>query len=522
VDLLASAVAASAAVYSFAGVFFAFAYLRRKSDAEHGILALMCLALAESAAGTFLGLRDGGSARAVLLGEQVSWVGLIAAFAMIVHFGLRYLGVRASMRTLGPLYGAGAVLELLDARGLLHDVSRLGQHRVWLRGVEVEHYGTPLSGAGIAAYALGGVAVAAVLVIVARAYLAGRRDALAIVIGTTALLATVINDLGVALGAFSTTYLVNAGFVVFIVAASTTFTSRHAAVYAELERRTKELRTRTRELRRSYEELRAAQEELVRKEQLAVVGELAAVIAHEVRNPLAIIANAVAGLRKSTISRDDHETLLSILDEETSRLNRLVTDLLRYARPVNLQRQHIPIAELLERTLNLTKQRKPVGVELKVDAHDARIWGDGNLLRQVFDNLVDNAVQAMGAEGTLTVCLRPTTDEGVDGVAVDIIDTGEGMDTQVRSRARDPFFTTRPSGTGLGLAIVDRIVDAHGGRFLIDSRAGEGTTVTVFLPYGSSSEPPPKPRSTKSISDRSAAADRTSKPEHPPKTESQR
>src|SRR5262249_42786715 len=70
----------------------------------------------------------------------------------------------------------------------------------------------------------------------------------------------------------------------------------------------------------------------------------------------------------------------------------------------------------------------------------------------------------------------------------------EGMDTQVRSRARDPFFTTRPSGTGLGLAIVDRIVDAHGGRFIIDSRAGEGTTVTVFLPYGSSSEPPPKPR----------------------------
>jgi signal transduction histidine kinase len=115
----------------------------------------------------------------------------------------------------------------------------------------------------------------------------------------------------------------------------------------------------------------------------------------------------------------------------------------------------------------------------------------------VFDNLIDNAVQAMGAGGSLTICVRSSSEDGTDGLAVDIIDTGEGMDTQVRSRALDPFFTTRPSGTGLGLAIVDRIVDAHGGRLAIDSRAGEGTTVTVFLPHGSPSEPPPAPRRTR-------------------------
>src|SRR5260370_18889504 len=86
--------------------------------------------------------------------------------------------------------------------------------------------------------------------------------------------------------------------------------------------------------------------------------------------------------------------------------------------------------------------------------------------------------------------MRRGAKEGCGGVAVDIIDTGEGMDTQVRSRARDPFFTTRPSGTGLGLAIVDRIVDAHGGQFAIDSRSGEGTTGTVFLPRGSARERP--------------------------------
>src|SRR5207237_7553290 len=116
-------------------------------------------------------------------------------------------------------------------------------------------------------------------------------------------------------------------------------------------------------------------------------------------------------------------------------------------------------------------------------------------------------VQAMGAGGSLTICVRSSIEDGTDGLAVDIIDTGEGMDTQVRSRALDPFFTTRPSGTGLGLAIVDRIVDAHGGRLAIDSRAGEGTTVTVFLPERSPNEPaPPRLRPAKSASEAPGAA----------------
>ncbi|MGH7295760.1 MAG: two-component system sensor histidine kinase NtrB, partial [Polyangiaceae bacterium] len=349
-----------------------------------------------------------------------------------------------------------------------------------------------------------------VLFLVARAYLSGRREALAVVVGTTVLLATTINDVGVATGAFTTGYLVDAGIVAFVVGIATMPSARYAGVVVELERRTKELRTRTRELRRSYEELRTAQEELVKKEQLAVVGELAAVIAHEVRNPLAIISNAVAGLRKQAISREDHDTLLLILDEETNRLNRLVTDLLRYARPVNVQRQHFSLADLLDRSLSLANaDRDSIRIELKIECHEGRIWGDSNLLRQVFDNLVDNAIQAMGTNGALTVRIRAATEDGVDGLAVDIIDTGEGMDTQVRSRARDPFFTTRPSGTGLGLAIVDRIVDAHGGHFAIESRAGEGTTVTVFLPHGSPSEPPPpRSRATKASSEppRSAPA----------------
>jgi signal transduction histidine kinase len=504
VDLLATVLAATAAVELLAALLFALTFVRRPADREYGVAAMLCVAAGEHAVGSLLSARATDEAGA-LAADRVAWLGLLGLLPMAIHFALAYRGTRPSWRALAAPYAIALGFAMLDARGQLH-ASPVAVPRgsgLIVGAVNGLHRIAPLGGFGVAAYFGTVVAAAAVLVIVARAYLGGRREALAVVVGTTVLLATAINDVGVASGAFTTGYLIDAGLLAFVLGIATTPSARYATVTLELERRTKELRGRTRELRRSYEELRAAQEELVKKEQLAVVGELAAVIAHEVRNPLAIIANAVAGLRKQAISREDHDTLLTILDEETSRLNRLVTDLLRYARPVNVQRQQFSLADLLERTLGLAQtDRKSIKIELKVECHEGRIWGDANLLRQVFDNLVDNAVQAMGTAGALTVRVRAATEEGIDGLAVDIIDTGEGMDTQVRSRARDPFFTTRPSGTGLGLAIVDRIVDAHGGHFAIDSHAGEGTTVTVFLPHGSPSEPPPpRSRSHKPSSD---------------------
>jgi signal transduction histidine kinase len=503
VDLLAIVLPAAAAIELLAGVLFAFTFARRTADREFGVAALLSVAASEHAIGSLVSTLSPDTA-AAFAADKAAWLGLLAVLPMSIHFALTYGGIRLSRVALGVPYGLALVFGIVDLRGLLHGtgtpVPRASGLIVGV--VDPAHHVAPLGPMGVAAYLGAVLAAAAVLVVVARAYLGGKREALAIVVGTTVFLATAINDLGVASGAFTTGYLVDAGLCMFVVGLATTPSARYAVATLELDRRTKELRTRTRELRRSYEELRAAQEELVKKEQLAVVGELAAVIAHEVRNPLAIIANAVAGLRKHAISREDHDTLLGILDEETSRLNRLVTDLLRYARPVNIQRQHFSLSDLVERTLGLVRATRSIKIELKVECHEPRIWGDSNLLRQVFDNLVDNAVQAMGTLGTLTVRLRAASEEGIDGLAVDIIDTGEGMDTQVRSRARDPFFTTRPSGTGLGLAIVDRIVDAHGGHFAIDSRAGEGTTVTVFLPHGSSSEPPQaRTRSPKSPSD---------------------
>src|SRR6185436_3290504 len=109
----------------------------------------------------------------------------------------------------------------------------------------------------------------------------------------------------------------------------------------------------------------------------------------------------------------------------------------------------------------------------------APVWADPNLVRQVTDNLIDNAIQAMSGGGVLTVTLVNVELDGAAGVEIQIQDTGDGMDTEVRARALDPFFTTRPSGTGLGLSIVARIVDAHGGALRIRSKAGSGTAMHV-------------------------------------------
>jgi signal transduction histidine kinase len=482
VDLIAGVAGSTIALYAAAGLFFLAVRLRQASDEEYGVFAVLCAALA------FLAAARVSEARAstpveLLSSSRFACVALIAATVLLVHFALDYARPASRRTWLVFAYSTGAAYELLNARGILHDVQALA--------AEPTASHVPMSGIGVSMYVAAIAGGAGALTLFARSYLRGRREAIALVIGVTVVVATLLNDLGYAIGFPSTGQLGALGFLGVPVGGLSTFLSRYLVAKGEATKKSAELRRRTRELRKALGDLGSAQEELGRKEQLAVVGELAAVIAHEVRNPLAIIANAVAGLRKTTLTKDDHATLLGILDEETTRLNRLVSDLLRYARPVNIQRQSISLRDLLERGLQLAKTHESMRVELSIDAPEMRVWGDANLLRQVFENLIDNATQAMNYGGTLSVKVRPMQHEGKDGLAVDIIDTGEGMDTMVRARARDPFFTTRPSGTGLGLAIVDRIVDAHGGHFLIESRAGEGTTATVFLPVGSSSEPPP-------------------------------
>lgn len=276
-------------------------------------------------------------------------------------------------------------------------------------------------------------------------------------------------------------HLGTSGAILSVLGFSYVLLGRFTRVDAQLESRKEEIAL-------SYDYLRLTEAEIVKTEQLAAVGELSAVIAHEVRNPLSIIKNAVSGLRRSKLRPEDGETLLTILDEETDRLNRLVNDLLTYAKPiapgsatdrVDLQRL---VGHAIELAAGGNRDISHIEIELELDREVDQVEGDEALLRHALINIVDNALQAMPTGGTLTVSCRNTVADGRAHVAVDFHDTGEGMDTLVRSRARDPFFTTRQSGTGLGLAIVDRVARAHGGRVEFESRHGEGTTVSLIIP----------------------------------------
>ncbi|MBI5517791.1 MAG: hypothetical protein HY909_28730 [Deltaproteobacteria bacterium] len=261
--------------------------------------------------------------------------------------------------------------------------------------------------------------------------------------------------------------------------------------YALLERLLDELSARTAELRALDGVLTAVRQTLAEREHLALVGELSAIVAHEVRNPLAVIRNATSSLQKPDRPANERLLLFSIIDEECDRLNRLVTDLLTLARPISPQLRMVDIPELLDRSLEPAR-RADTEVDVRYDlSGEEPLYCDAQLLRHALENLIENAVQAMGTRGTLVVTVtRKAHPEGSDREFA-VIDSGEGMNTEVRNNARRPFFTTRTSGTGLGLAIVERIVTAHNGALDIESKRGRGTTVRVRIPEQRPSVPDP-------------------------------
>jgi signal transduction histidine kinase len=241
------------------------------------------------------------------------------------------------------------------------------------------------------------------------------------------------------------------------------------------------LKERTQELEISHAELELVHSELTQKEQLAAVGELAQAIAHEVRNPLAVIVNAASGLRRP-VADQDRLTLLSIIDEEAARLNELVSELLRFARPMNPAAAVVDIEEICA---ELLVEAGPHEIVFQRDDADLlpELQVDAGLMRLGLGNLVQNAAQAMLTPGVIRVVVRRGhLNDGSPSVVVEVRDSGVGMSEDVLERAKKPFFTTRPRGTGLGLSIVDRIVEAHEGELELSSVVGKGTTICMRFP----------------------------------------
>ncbi|HEX8909763.1 MAG TPA: ATP-binding protein, partial [Anaeromyxobacteraceae bacterium] len=244
------------------------------------------------------------------------------------------------------------------------------------------------------------------------------------------------------------------------------------------------------DLRRSYADLARAQDQLVRQERLAALGQLAAVVAHEVRNPLGVVFNSLGALRRAVPAQGDARMLLDIVGEEAERLNRIVGDLLDFARPSRPAVRPEPLGPIVEDALQaaLAGDTRGVKVERALPAELPHVPMDARLLRQALVNLVVNAVQAMGAGGgTLTVRARAER----DGAVLEIEDTGPGIPEDVRHRIFEPFFTTKAAGTGLGLAVVKRIVDDHHGTIETRRATAGGTVFAIRLPLRRS--PPLKP-----------------------------
>jgi signal transduction histidine kinase/putative methionine-R-sulfoxide reductase with GAF domain len=239
------------------------------------------------------------------------------------------------------------------------------------------------------------------------------------------------------------------------------------------------------DLRRSYADLARAQDQLVRQERLAALGELAAVVAHEVRNPLGVIFNSLGALRRLVAPPGgDARMLLDIVGEEAERLNRMVGDLLDFARPSRPTLHPEPLLPVVDDAVAAALSGIGRKVRVVRDVPDSLppLPMDPHLLRQVIVNLVVNAAQAMPHGGTLTVRAQ------VDGAAVvlELGDTGTGIPDEVRHRIFEPFFTTRATGTGLGLAVVKRIVDDHHGEIEVRPGAGGGTVFALRLPLAPS------------------------------------
>jgi signal transduction histidine kinase len=214
-------------------------------------------------------------------------------------------------------------------------------------------------------------------------------------------------------------------------------------------------------------------------EQLAAVGELAASIAHEVRNPLAGMKGAL-----EVLSKDLEPSNQEIVDEllaQIERLEHLVRDLLTYARPRALVRRTFDSHELLDRLLRLYKDQcdaQQVTVQRVYAPGTRRLNADPRQMEQVFLNLIHNALQAMLEGGTLTVITGTTA----GGIGITFEDTGKGIPPTDLPKVHQPFFTTKHRGSGLGLPIVKKIVEAHGGWFRLASKAGDGTSATVVIP----------------------------------------
>jgi two-component system sensor histidine kinase PilS (NtrC family) len=243
-------------------------------------------------------------------------------------------------------------------------------------------------------------------------------------------------------------------------------------------------------------ELRQMQEQVRRMDRLAVVGELTAGIAHEIRNPLASLSGSIQMLSDEADFGPVQQRLMDITLREAERLNALVNEFLLFSKPERTVNQMVEVSKVINDTLEMLKNSPELSRPIRIH-HELteNLWVeiDSQRLQQVIWNLVLNAVQEMRNSGHLSISTRMRAQDGTAKAQkklaeISISDTGPGIPQENHGKVFDPFFTTKENGTGLGLTIVHRIVENYGGKIFVQSDSGTGTTFTLHFPLA---EPSP-------------------------------
>ena len=231
-----------------------------------------------------------------------------------------------------------------------------------------------------------------------------------------------------------------------------------------------------------------------RQEKLASLGTLAAGVAHEIRNPLTAINVRLHSLKRTLVPGSSEHEDATVIDQEIQRLDRIVRDVLHFARPAEPRPVTITAGSLFSRVRGLLdSQLEKASIRLNLassppgtSGSPLRIRVDPQQIEQVLINLIQNAAESIGRDGTITLrarsTLMPLAGHATPVVILEVIDTGKGIPLKVQERLFDPFFTTKEAGTGLGLSIAARIVEKHGGALQYQTEVDRGTTFGIVLP----------------------------------------
>ncbi len=224
-------------------------------------------------------------------------------------------------------------------------------------------------------------------------------------------------------------------------------------------------------------------------DRLAVLGQLSAAIAHEIRNPLATISGSVELLRDTPQLSGEERKLMELVTHESERLNRIITDFLLYARIRPAERTVVELSRIIDETLTLIRNHHDFHSSIQIlntiGKEEVRVWADGDQVKQIFLNIAINALQAMPHGGQLTVGLKENKGRkeagGEDMVVAFFQDTGVGIPAEELGDIFEPFYSSKKDGTGLGLSIAQRIVENNGGKLEVESKPGKGTNFAVSL-----------------------------------------